>query len=231
MNKPLLTAVVMLALVLASCVKRQEKSRNADKYDNWIESLNDSVKALQDEQKRVEDSLTMLYDDVDRMNSDFTYVDNPRQVEGYTMLKAARGSYPLTRTGLAARYTKREEFEIVAASGSPFTSITVSDGSTSVATAPVARDQGLNYTTAGLTTVLFADSTAYEVGRFIAAASRPLTVSYGGRSARLSAADAQWVAATWRLAEARRQIKQMEQRLPLLSKKIEMCRMHLEKKQ
>lgn len=229
--KKYIVAVVAMSLLCCGCVRRQEKSRNADKYDNWIESLNDSVTALQNEQKQVEDSLTMLYQTVDEMSKSFDYVNHQREVEGYTILRVARASYPLTRAGIVARYTNREEFELIAACTAPFTSLKVSDASGSASTGIVPRDQALNYTTGGLTTVLFSDSLAYEVGRFIAAdPSRPLSVSYSGRSQRLSQADASAVAATWRLADTRRRISSMEKRLPLISRKIEACRMHLDKK-
>jgi len=110
-NKKAIIYVLAVSAVLSTgCTRRQERSRNADKYDQWLESLTDSVAALQETQKLTEDSLTALYTGVDEMLRKFSYVDNPREVEGYTILSSRRGSYPLTRTGISARIAKSEDF-------------------------------------------------------------------------------------------------------------------------
>ena len=109
--KKILPILLALAAVAAGCTGRQERSRNADKYDEWKASLADSVASLQQTVKLTEDSLATAYSTVDSMLSLFTFVDNPREVEGYTILKAARDHYPLTRTGLTARIAKSEGIE------------------------------------------------------------------------------------------------------------------------
>lgn len=232
--KKILPILLALAAVAAGCTGRQERSRNADKYDEWKASLADSVASLQQTVKLTEDSLATAYSTVDSMLSLFTFVDNPREVEGYTILKAARDHYPLTRTGLTARIAKSEAFELIAAlSGGSFTSIAVSAGGKTVESATVGHDQGLNYRSGGLNTVLFTGAKADSIGRLVAAsAPDAITVSYIGstrRTIKMQPADAMIVTLTWKLAEARAEVSRLERTLPLLSRKIDLLRSKTEK--
>ena len=213
-------------LLCASCTQRQERSRNADKYDSWKESLADSIETVSKARQLTEDSLTNAYSQVDSMLRNFTYVENPREVEGYTILSSARSSYPLSRTGLSARLSKSGDFEIIAVhSGSPFTSISLSDGISSVSTSEIPADQGLNYRTGSLTTMLISGDDAAAVGEFILkAGDKPVSVSYGKTRSRLNTTDASTVASTWKLASLRKEITRMERNLQLLSKKADALR-------
>ncbi len=232
-NKKAIIYVLAVSAVLSTgCTRRQERSRNADKYDQWLESLTDSVAALQETQKLTEDSLTALYTGVDEMLRKFSYVDNPREVEGYTILSSRRGSYPLTRTGISARIAKSEDFEIIAVlSGGSFTHITLSDGTSTAGSATVPHDQGLNYRSGNLNTVLFSGPEADSIGMFVAKdPSRSITVAYGNRSERLQPSDAQMIAETWTLAKMRKDIRRMELSIPVISKKIDACRRKMEQR-
>lgn len=229
-----LTIVIML--MFCSCVQRQERSRNADKYDNWKASLADSVAILEKERTLAEDSLTCAYNTVDSLLKEFAYVENPREVEGYTILKSARGSYPLTRTGMMARISKAEGFELVAAlSGAPFSRVTVSDGHRTVSSATVLPDQGLNYRSGSLTTILFTGSEADSIGMLISSAvSGKVRVAYFGNSGQVSAitlspTDTDVISRTWKLAYARREVHRLEMTLPLVSRKIDLLRRQMEK--
>ena len=203
--KKILPILLALAAVAAGCTGRQERSRNADKYDEWKASLADSVASLQQTVKLTEDSLSTAYSTVDSMLSLFTFVDNPREVEGYT----------------------------AALSGGSFTSIAVSAGGKTVESATVGHDQGLNYRSGGLNTVLFTGAKADSIGRLVAAsAPDAITVSYIGstrRTIKMQPADARIVALTWKLAEARAEVSRLERTLPLLSRKIDLLRSKTEK--
>ncbi len=220
--------VFLFPLASSSCVQRQERSRNADKYDNWKESLSDSLKLLEKTRDLTQDSLEKAYLLVDSLLKDFSYVDNPREVEGYTILKSARTSYPLSRTGLVARISKAEGFELIAVhSGNSFSSITVSDGVRSASTAHVTPDGALNYRTGNITTVLFTGAEADSVANLIATSpTSKFTIVYGGSSRiLLSRADAAVVAQTWKLAQSRREVHRLERALPLVGRKIDiLCR-------
>lgn len=228
-------ALVAMLSLLASCAKRNEKSSYAEKYDSWIESLNDSVAQLSQSRQLAEDSLTMMYSAVDSMSKSFSFVNNPKEVEGYSILSSYRGNYPLVRSGVAARYSKGENFELVAALvGGTFTKLNVATAAGTVATSSVPFDQALNYRTGGINTVLFSDSLAYEVGRLVNKAREngdAVKVTYLGGSNKtiaLSPTDVDVIARTWRLAATRKYIRDLEHRLPIMSKKIDLCRRKME---
>lgn len=230
LKKTIFCTLAASAAITAGCTRRQERSRNADRYDQWLASLNDSVKALQETQRLTEDSLTDLYTEVDAMLQRFSYVDNPREVEGYTILSSHRGSYPLSRTGIAARIAKSEDFELIAVlSGGSFSRITLSDASGSISSSTVPHDQGLNYHIGSLNTVLFTGPEADSIGMFVAKdPSRPITVAFGSNRHRLPESDARMIAETWKLSDTRRRIKRMELELPVISKKIDAYRRKME---
>ena len=74
----MLGIVAIMTMVMTSCVQRQERSRNADKYENWKASLADSVAVLEKRRTLAEDSLTNAYNTVDSLLKDFAYSENPR---------------------------------------------------------------------------------------------------------------------------------------------------------
>lgn len=232
----MLGIVAIMTMVMTSCVQRQERSRNADKYENWKASLADSVAVLEKRRTLAEDSLTNAYNTVDSLLKDFAYSENPREVEGYTILKSAKKSYPLSRTGLTARISKSEGFELVAVlSGNTFSSISVSDGSRSVRSAVVPHDQALNYRSGNLTTVLFTGAEADSIGMLLASGGpERFNVTYSGQSGKgivvpVSATDVAVVSRTWQLAEARREVHRLEMTLPLISRKIDLLRQRMDK--
>ncbi len=232
MNKTLLPLLIV-ALLAAGCVKRQDRSRNADKYDQWKASLADSITSIQNTIKLTEDSLADAYAAVDSMLANFAYVENQREVEGYTILKTARPNYPLTRSGITARIAKSEAFELIAVlAGGSFTSISVSNGNATSISDTIGYDQGLNYRADGINTVLFTGEKANSIGRLIANSDpNSLTIRFNGGSGRtmkIPASDANVVALTWQLAEARLRVNRLERNLPLLNRKIDLLRSRTE---
>jgi hypothetical protein len=95
----------------------------------------------------------------------------------------------------------------------------------------VPHDQGLNYRSGNLNTVLFSGPEADSIGMFVAKdPSRSITVAYGNRSERLQPSDAQMIAETWTLAKMRKDIRRMELSIPVISKKIDACRRKMEQR-
>ncbi len=168
------------------------------------------------------------------MISNFEYVSNPRQVEGYYIYNGWKNRYPLKQTGVVARITEDERFELIAVlSGKHFNQLSVSNGSESVETKVVPHDQALNYRAGSLNTVCFYGSAADSVGMFIAE-NMPdaLTVTYmeGGKtgSYTLPADQKEMIAATYNLYVAQRNNHRLEATIPMLSQKIDSCRRMIE---
>lgn len=222
----LLAAAALSAL---SCGRRDAAERSERMRGEWKETLNDSISSMERKVKLTQDSITMLYKEISDLLQGFTYIDNPRYVEGYTIRNGWQNRYPLTSTGMLARMTKGEGFELIAAlSPGTFTYITATRGGRSASTKEVSHDQGLNYRSGSLTTVAFTDGDGDEVGRLIAEETGPVTITFhgGAKSSSVTLRDdaADMIAQTWRLVENHRNVKRMERALPLYAHKIDACR-------
>lgn len=222
----LLAAAALSAL---SCGRRDAAERGERMRGEWKETLTDSISSMERQVKLTQDSITMLYKEISDLLQGFTYIDNPRYVEGYTIRNGWQNRYPLTSTGMLARMTKSEGFELIAAlSPGTFTYITATRGARSASTKEVGPDQGLNYRSGSLTTVAFTDGDGDDVGRLIAKGTGPVTVTFhsGSKSSTvtLRADAADMIAQTWRLVENHRNVKRMERALPLYARKIDACR-------
>ena len=88
----MLGIVAIMTMAMTSCVQRQERSRNADKYENWKASLADSVTVLEKRRNLAEDSLTNAYNTVDSLLKDFAYCETTGEGEGDTLVNAAKKS-------------------------------------------------------------------------------------------------------------------------------------------
>lgn len=222
-----LLGTLSLALLAGGCAKRVEKSEKAVEHEKWIASLDDSIKTLQQEASMAELALDEATDRVGIMLSGFDYVSNPREVEGYTILKGWRSRYPLTSTGLVARITEGENIELVAAlSSGYFSSISVSCDGGSAQSSVVPHDQALNYRSAGLNTVAFQGAQADSVASFIATHEIDnirLAFLQGGKTSctiTLPQANARMIAETWRLYSSRKRVEELEKTLPAINGKI-----------
>ena len=215
----------MAAILLASCANKEKRESN---YEKWVGTLGDSIKNTEETIRLTEDSVRILHDSIGAMLREFSYVDNPRQVEGYTILTSWRGRYPLSTTGLVARITKSEAFELIGTlRGGNFNRIEVSAGGESAVSETVAFDQALNYREGGLNTVAFSGSAADSIGELISDnAGGGITVRYIplGKTITLSPDAARMIAQTWQLYSAQRKVQHMERLMPLMHKKIDAYR-------
>lgn len=159
--------VVLSAIILMGCTGN--KTEKINNKENYKAALADSVKAAERKIDSISNCLADLNEFVDSHINEFASVDNPREVEGYYILRNWVGKYPLSTNGLVARLTKSEQLELIATSrGVTFDLIEVVSGENSVKSAVVAHDQALNYRMEGLTTVMFSGEEAYSVANFIA---------------------------------------------------------------
>ncbi len=236
-RRSLLLGLLSAALLLGTgCVKRVEKSEKAEEAERWKASLTDSIAALQKQISANELRLDELHDRVGIMLGDFDHVSNPREVNGYLILKGWSGSYPLTSTGLVARITDDEEFELVAAlKGGTFTQIAVTVDGHTAQSAVVPHDQALNYRHAGLNTVAFQGAEADSVAACIASDElAPATLSFlDGRTTgtwAIPERNRKMISDTWRLYSCRREAQRLEASLPTLNSKIAAIRRMIDEK-
>lgn len=226
--------LLLLPLLLFSC-KKEANHDTETRRQEWLTSLQDSISSLKQLQTQDSVEIISLREQIDENLKNFTVVNNPREVEAYYILSPFRGNYPLNSTGIAARMLKSQKLEIVAAlSGSRFNSISVTDATGSVTSDIVPADQGLNYTTGGLTTVAFSGAKADSIGEFIATSSSPLTLNYlqGGKriaSQKLSDAQKRWIGNTWTLTNMRSRLDSLENAQMLNARKIELLVLTLHK--
>lgn len=217
-------------MILAGCSSKSGDDNKKGALDEWNESLNDSIEFVKAEIDSCQNNLDILHDKVSGWLEDFTYVNNSREVEGYTIYKGWDKKYPLTSTGLIARITENEQLELVAAyRGAPFTSITVETPDGSASSDVVERDQGLNYRVGDMTTVAFTGEKANEIARLVADNElNNIKVIFVGTKAvgnySLPAGNKQMIAATWMLYDGRRNSALLEKRIPMLNEKIRIFR-------
>lgn len=210
------------------CHRRNEaKERVKAEREAWEASLPDSLKAVERQIDSIRQEIKMLSLDMERMLPEFDYVDNPREVEGYYIAKAWKAHYPLKATGLAARLTKGENLELIAAlsGGAHFDRIRVEAGGESAETSTVPYDQALNYRMPNLNTVCFSDSAANSCASLIAkhtggdikiiylsAGKKTGTYTYPRQSQSV-------MTQTWNLYDARSRMLHDERIIPLLARK------------
>lgn len=211
--------------------KREQIARERDE---WALSLEDTLKNLQDSRTRDSIALVETRETVSRMIQNFTFVNNPREVEGYYLYTKFKESYPLKSTGLCARVLSNEGLELVAASKSRFCAIRATSGSATAETEVVPPDQALNYTAAGLTTVAFTGAKADSLAMLIASAEgAPVKIEYLNPAVTatytLSPQQREEITATWNLYHNRCRTHLLEKSIANTARKIEATRITIDR--
>lgn len=210
--------------------KKVVKSDAAAAHEAWVESLNDSVAATRAQIDTGLAEIDSLHQEVGRLLEGFDRVDDPRQVEPYTIARGWKEKYPLTSTGVIARLTEGEQLELIAVlKGGTFERLTVSSPDMGEReTDAVPYDQALNYRAGGLNTVAFTGARADSVAQLIAeAAPGTVTVEYGKTSAKLASDQQAMIAQTWKLYDAHRRAQRLERSLPILNEKVKILEARL----
>lgn len=211
-----------------------KKPEAAEQREKWLESLNDSITAYQKQTEEVNSQLDDARKRVGELIGSFDYVSHPREVEGYYILNGWKERYPLRETGLVARVTEDERFELIATlTGAHFNEVGVTADGETLQTEVVPHDQALNYRAGNLNTVCFTGSRADSIGALISAhEASKITVTYlnGPKTGSLTLPESEkaMIAATWRLYDSQRTVHSYEKELPRLSGKIAACRRILE---
>lgn len=228
--------LIIVLLAVAACSSPDKKSPSMSARDNAVSALSDSVKAIENQIQDNQRRLSELSDRIGVLLQNFTTVNNPREVEGYTILSTWKSKYPLQTSGIAARIRQNEGFEIVAANvGSSFSSIRLSAKGRSVSSNVVAHDQAMNYRRGNMTTVAFQGALADSIGFFVKAYRlENITLSYleGEKQVgqlTLSGDTKEMIAATWDLYMTQREIRKLENQLPLLSRKAQVYQLEMQR--
>lgn len=222
-------------LLLCSAACSVKKTKAEEEREKWLHSLNDSIAKYKADIESASAELQAAQIEVGDMISKFEFVSNPRHVEGYYIYQGWKNRYPLQHTGIVARITEDERFELIAVlSGGNFNQISVGNGSSDAISKVVPHDQALNYRAGNLNTVCFYGGAADSIGMYIAD-NMPdnLTLTYlnnGSKTSsfKLPSDQKEMVAATYQLYASQKAVHRLERTLPMLSKRIDTCRRMLE---
>lgn len=231
--KKLILISLLIPFVVASCGGNKEKKE--DKEQSYKVALQDSINACQAKIDSCSARIEELSATLDSNLSEFAYVENAREVEGYYILKNWQSRYPLQSTGIIARMNKGEQLELCAVlKGGTFDRIEVSNGESSVSSAVVPHDQALNYRRDGITTVMFSGNECDEVGNFIAANelnNLKLVFLEAGKvksSWTIPADYKKMLSTTAVTAASAKELHSLELQSTMLHKKMDIIRKHLE---
>lgn len=235
MTNPLFKISCLLLASAALFACGHKKSEAEKEREQWLSSLNDSILLYRKQMEEVTAQLSAVQDEVGRMIVNFSYVNNPREVEGYYILDGWQSHYPLTSTGIVARITENEGFELIAAlEGGTFNQIAASADGQTVSSGIVPHDQALNYRDGSLNRVCFSAAKADSVGRFIndnvnAGISLIFLENKAVKAIPMDKSQQRMVADTWRLFNLQTRAHRLEREMPRISGKIIACRQMLDR--
>lgn len=211
-----------------SCRDRSRRVALEESRAAWEQTLRDSLRLYEMRLTATEKELPVMRENFGRQLSEFSLVENAREVEPYYIHTPAKTSYPLKSTGITARLNRSEAPEVIAClKGGNFTSIVISTSAgTSVSSEAVPYDQALNYRAGGLNTVAFIGAQADTLLSFVEAhQNEPLTVTFMNPQKTghviVSEAQLRTLRATASLNAARKRLRQAEAEVPALSRKIQ----------
>lgn len=229
-------AFLLPLALFCSCTGGNKNRENLQ--NDYVKALQDSIEATQHAIDSCENQLSIETDQVNEWLRDFTVVSNPREVESYYIFQGWQNRYPLQSTGLVARISNGEKFELIGAlKGSTFNSLTIEAGQNSSSTAVVPHDQALNYRREGLNTVMFSGEEADAVAQLIADNElNNITVRFmeNGKvrgSWQMPDDCKKMISSTWLLYSARLKQMNLEGSMRLYTAKLNILRKHLEAKE
>lgn len=237
-TKGILTFILligMLPILSAGCSGNPKKEEGKKARAEWVASLDDSIKFCEWEIDSCKNNIQILHDKVGDMLKGFVAISNPREVEGYTIRNGWQNRYPLQSTGIIARITMDEGFELIAANtGKPFQQIEVRSGDKSCVSEIVPHDQGLNYRRGNLTTVLFSGEKADSIGMFISENSlNGVTLVFINNgpvsSMKIPHDNLNMIADTWMVYSTHKEVERLEREVPILHQKINVLRQTIER--
>ncbi|MDY3857668.1 MAG: hypothetical protein ACI30D_04130 [Muribaculaceae bacterium] len=167
---------------------------------------------------------------IDNLRRSMRYVKEPRMIDGFWVDSRVYNPRFMDGTGIQARVTDIGQFYIVSSAnpGIGHTSVSLSDGSSSVSTGTVPYDGESNYRHGGGEIISFTPEQSDTLGYFAAQGpGRPMTLLMNGRgskSIRLSAAQTEAIANAYALAKAMEQGRNNEVEKQKQQRRIELAR-------
>lgn len=224
---------VIPVLCVLGCAQIKKPAAISER-EEWINSFHDSIQIYQQKTSEIESKLNDCNNRIIGILENFEYVSNPRQVEGYYILKGWNSRLPFTSTGIYARITKSENLELIATlSGSTFNRIIVTDGDSQIESPVVPNDQALNYRHGSYNTVCFSGHATDSVIEFIAQHHNEnikLQFIEGNKKVPfiIPSNEKQMIAETWNLFSAQIEQKSLQKEIWINSRKIATYRRMLE---
>ena len=216
----------LLLVATASCSPDSKKPTDAaNKHAQWVNSLSDTLTAVRQEMSDNIMLIASLDSSINRLSSYFTKTSNPKLVENYIITNDFVNYDTESNTGLIARITESNEFELIATlRGSSFNQIMVSDAQSAVKSSVVNYDKALNYKIGSTNIVAFKDAKSDSIGRLIsdnedANLKLKFINNSTSQSVSLSAKQKAMISRTWQYYNAIREKERLERQSLLLTEK------------
>lgn len=234
LNITLISATILVALISISCNSKKAKINKSS--EQYASALQDSLRNAQRSLDSCTNRIKILNDKINHQISNFSIVENPREVEGYYILNGWQKRYPPTSTGIIARISKNEQLELIAhLRGASFDQIIVFSAGKSINSDRVPYDQALNYRLDGNTTVMFSGLKSDSIAQFIAdneLNNIEICFTNNGRQTgrtQLGTDYKKMILDTHKLSHNRKELTKTENLSRLFQQKINILRAHTEK--
>lgn len=217
---------------LTGCVKIKTPEAKLER-EKWIDGFSDSIEFYK---KRLEDidlRLKEVNTGIQKRLENFEYINNPREVTGYYLLKGWGKKIPFKSTGIYARVSQNEKLELIATlSDATFNQIAVGP----VYSEMVPNDQAFNYRHSGYNTVYFSGGKADTIAQYIASHRQDkITLEFIENSKKknfiLPDDEKNMISDTWNLFEQQQEAHQLQKEFWICSRKIDTFRRFQENRQ
>lgn len=221
-----ITGICLALLELSSC-KKLKTPEAQTKREEWIASFADSIAYYENQNKLVEVNLERKNAEVENLLENFEYVNNPREVTGYYLLKGWQSKIPFKTTGIYARINNNEKLELIATlAGSTFNRIAVGTPSMEYYSEVVPHDQAFNYRHNSFNTVYFSGGKADTIAEYIARHhSEKINLDFLDSSRKKSffipEDEKEMIYQTWNLFSAKSEALSLQKELWLNARKID----------
>lgn len=219
----------LFIFTLLSCGKVKKTDAELER-ENWITGFSDSIEYYQDRAAKIEDLLHNINLEISGMLENFEVIKNPREVEGYYLLKGWKTKLPLTSTGIYARISEKEKLELIATlAGSTFNQIAVGKGDTEFYSDVVPNDQAFNFRHERFNTVYFSSGKVDTIAEYISQHHNDkvnLQFLEGKIKKNFVIPDneKEMIRQTWVLFNSQKEARKLQKELWISSKKIETFR-------
>lgn len=219
--------IAFFSLLMVSCNKIKTPPAAIER-ENWISGFADSIDYYRAQSNIVEQNLNEVNYQISSMLTNFEMVIKPREVSGNYILKGWQNKIPMTTTGIYARVSEKENFELIATlAGNTFNKIGIETSDSTMISDVVPHDQAFNFRHQNYNTVYFTDGKAENIADYISShTSQKLTlVFFSDENKKVKFVipdnEKQMVAQTWQLFAAQKKAQSLQKELWMNSRKIQ----------